>query len=100
MTISEIALAGRPAIFVPYPFHRDRQQELNARVLEQRGAARIVADDKQLGANLAKVLLELTADRTALVAMGQRAATAAMPHAAETIARLCLEAADARRGAA
>ena len=31
MTVSEIALAGRPAIFVPYPFHRDRQQEYNAR---------------------------------------------------------------------
>ena len=33
MTVSEVALAGRAAIFVPYPFHRDRQQELNARVL-------------------------------------------------------------------
>ncbi len=36
MTVSEIALAGRAAIFVPYPFHRDRQQELNARVIERR----------------------------------------------------------------
>ena len=35
MTVSEVALAGRPAIFVPYPFHRDRQQELNARVIER-----------------------------------------------------------------
>jgi UDP-N-acetylglucosamine--N-acetylmuramyl-(pentapeptide) pyrophosphoryl-undecaprenol N-acetylglucosamine transferase len=100
MTISEIALAGRPAIFVPYPFHRDRQQELNARVLAQLGAARIVFDDQNLGANLAKVLLELTVDRAALVAMGERAATAAMPQAAETIARICLEVADTGRIAA
>ena len=42
MTVSEIALAGRAAIFVPYPFHSDRQQELNARVIERRGGARIV----------------------------------------------------------
>jgi UDP-N-acetylglucosamine--N-acetylmuramyl-(pentapeptide) pyrophosphoryl-undecaprenol N-acetylglucosamine transferase len=100
MTVSEVALAGRPAIFVPYPFHRDRQQESNARVLEQLGAARIVADDECLGANLARVLLELTADRTALAAMGRRAAGAAMPHAAETIAQICLEALETRSGAA
>src|SRR5271166_3455077 len=25
-TVSEVALAGKPAIFVPYPFHRDQQQ--------------------------------------------------------------------------
>ena len=62
MTVAEMALAGRPAIFVPYPFHRDRQQELNARVIERRGGARIIFDDEQLGANLAKVLEELTAD--------------------------------------
>ncbi len=56
MTVSEIALPGRAAIFVPYPFHRDRQQELNARVLERRGGARIVPDDEHLGENLASGL--------------------------------------------
>ncbi|HLW71757.1 MAG TPA: undecaprenyldiphospho-muramoylpentapeptide beta-N-acetylglucosaminyltransferase [Candidatus Binataceae bacterium] len=99
MTVSEMALAGRPAVFVPYPFHRDRQQELNARVLERLGAARIVRDDEQLGENLAKVLLELTADRAALAAMGQRAAAAAMPRAAQAIAQICVKAAQAGRSA-
>lgn len=93
MTVSEVALAGCPAIFVPYPFHRDRQQELNARVIERRGGARIVADDEQLGENLAKVLDELTANRARLYAMGGCAAAAAMPQAAEKIAALCLAAA-------
>lgn len=100
MTVSEVALAARPAIFVPYPFHRDRQQESNARVLERLGAARIVFDDENLGANLAQELLALTVDRTALAEMGQRAAIAAMPHAAETIAQICLETAQARSIAA
>jgi UDP-N-acetylglucosamine--N-acetylmuramyl-(pentapeptide) pyrophosphoryl-undecaprenol N-acetylglucosamine transferase len=90
MTVSEIAFAGRPAIFVPYPFHRDRQQELNARVIEKRGGARIVIDDEHLGENLAKVLDELTADRARLCEMGRTAASVAMPHAAERIAALCL----------
>ena len=90
MTVAEVALAGCPAIFVPYPFHRDRQQELNARVIARRGGARIVYDDEQLGENLAKVLDELTAERPRLRTMGQAAASVAMPHAAEKIAALCL----------
>jgi UDP-N-acetylglucosamine--N-acetylmuramyl-(pentapeptide) pyrophosphoryl-undecaprenol N-acetylglucosamine transferase len=91
MTVSEVALAGRPAIFVPYPFHRDRQQEFNARVLERRGGARIVADDDHCGENLARELCELTSDPPRLVAMGQRAHEAAMPEATAKIARICFE---------
>ena len=82
MTVSEIALAGRPAIFVPYPFHRDRQQELNARVLERRGGAVIVADDERLGENLAAALRELVADPARLMRMAAQARTAAKPDAA------------------
>ncbi|HVB81535.1 MAG TPA: undecaprenyldiphospho-muramoylpentapeptide beta-N-acetylglucosaminyltransferase [Candidatus Binataceae bacterium] len=91
MTVSEVALAGRPAVFVPYPFHRDRQQELNARVLERRGAAVIVADDERLGENLAATLRELIHDPERLVRMAALARTAAKPEAARTIAQLCFE---------
>jgi UDP-N-acetylglucosamine--N-acetylmuramyl-(pentapeptide) pyrophosphoryl-undecaprenol N-acetylglucosamine transferase len=100
MTVSEVALAGRPAVFVPYPFHRDRQQELNARVLERRGAAVIVADDERLGENLAAALRELTADPARLVRMGAQARAAAKPGAARTIARLCFELCSTERAAA
>jgi len=89
MTVSEIALAGRPAIFVPYPFHRDRQQELNARVLERRGAARIVLDDDHLGENLATALQGLATDAAELVAMGAKARHAAHVDAAAKIAGIC-----------
>ncbi len=91
MTVSEIALAGRPAIFVPYPFHRDRQQEHNARTLERLGGALIVADDEHLGENLARAIHELTSDRPRLQAMAQRTLSAAKPDAAQSIARACLE---------
>jgi UDP-N-acetylglucosamine--N-acetylmuramyl-(pentapeptide) pyrophosphoryl-undecaprenol N-acetylglucosamine transferase len=89
MTVSEVALAGRAAIFVPYPFHRDHQQELNARVLERRGAARIVPDDEQLGENLAKVLSELAPDSAIRRTMGDRARAVGRPDAAAAIARIC-----------
>jgi len=91
MTVSEIALAGRPAIFVPYPFHRDHQQEYNARTLERLGGALIVADDETLAENLAHAIRDLAADRQRLQAMAQRTLKAAKPNAAATIARTCLE---------
>jgi UDP-N-acetylglucosamine--N-acetylmuramyl-(pentapeptide) pyrophosphoryl-undecaprenol N-acetylglucosamine transferase len=91
MTVSEIALAGRPAIFVPYPFHRDRQQELNAGTLQRRGAALIVRDDDNLGENLARAIRELAGDRPRLRMMAEHALAAAKPDAAATIARACLE---------
>ncbi len=100
MTVSEIALAGRPAVFVPYPFHRDRQQELNARVLERLGAAIIVADDERLGENLAAALRELTADPARLVRMGAAARAIARPDAADTVARICFELGAEERAAA
>ncbi|MGH8011136.1 MAG: undecaprenyldiphospho-muramoylpentapeptide beta-N-acetylglucosaminyltransferase [Candidatus Binataceae bacterium] len=99
MTVSEIALASRAALFVPYPFHRDRQQELNARVLERLGGARVVHDDDRLAVNLAAMMDELTAQPARLVEMGRRAAIAAKPEAAARIARACYEVAQ-RKGAA
>ena len=95
MTVSEIALAGRPAIFVPYPFHRDHQQEYNARTLERQGGALIIADDENLGVNLARAIGELIADRPRLRAMAERTLSAAKPDAAATIAKACLEIAEA-----
>lgn len=100
MTVSEVALAGRPAIFVPYPFHRDRQQELNARVLERRGAAIIVPDDERLGDNLAAAIAELAADPARLVRMAEAARTAAKPGAAHAIAQVCFELCPKERAAA
>lgn len=91
MTVSEVALAGRPAIFVPYPFHRDHQQEHNARTLERLGGAIIIADDEALAGNLANAIRELSADRARLQAMAQAASNASKPNAAAAIARTCLE---------
>jgi UDP-N-acetylglucosamine--N-acetylmuramyl-(pentapeptide) pyrophosphoryl-undecaprenol N-acetylglucosamine transferase len=100
MTVSEVALAGRPAIFVPYPFHRDHQQELNARVLERLGGAIIVRDDDRLPENLASTLRELVAGPARLIEMGRRARQAAHDDAAARIARVCFEVAGVERKAA
>ena len=95
MTVSEIALAGRPAVFVPYPFHRDQQQEYNARVLSRVGGAVIVADDEHLGENLAEVLQRLSARPECLQEMGRRSRQVSIDNAAGRIVRLCFQVADA-----
>jgi len=100
MTVSEVALAGRPAVFVPYPFHRDRQQEFNARVLQSRGAAIIIKDDDALADNLARVIPELMSDPARLAEMGKRAREAARPDADVAVARICAEIVAQRSGTA
>ena len=94
MTVSEIALAGRPAVFVPYPFHRDHQQEHNARVLARVGGAVIVADDERLGENLAQILQRLSARPECLQEMGRHAHQASIGDAARRIVHVCFQVAD------
>jgi UDP-N-acetylglucosamine--N-acetylmuramyl-(pentapeptide) pyrophosphoryl-undecaprenol N-acetylglucosamine transferase len=91
MTVSEIALAGRAAIFVPYPFHRDHQQEHNANVLANVGGAVIVADDPELPVKLVGMLKRLTAEPECLWEMASRAHQIAIRDAAERIVRICFQ---------
>lgn len=51
--LSEIAVCGKPAILVPFPHATDNHQEKNARVLEEAGAACLVADSELSGQRLA-----------------------------------------------
>ncbi|MBF6567746.1 MAG: undecaprenyldiphospho-muramoylpentapeptide beta-N-acetylglucosaminyltransferase [Candidatus Binataceae bacterium] len=95
VTVSEIALVGRPAIFVPYPFHRDRQQEHNARVIERAGGALVIRDDEHLAENLTRAIPELMADSTRLARMARAAKSVGRPDAAARIAEICFQAADA-----
>ncbi len=94
MTVTDIALGARAAIFVPYPFHKDFQQLHNARVIEKRGGAIIVRDDEQLASNLARELDTLIRNPARLDEMGLRAHQAAHPDAARHVARICFEVAE------
>jgi len=44
-TVAEVATAGRPAIFVPYPHHKDQQQKMNADVVADSGGAWVMTED-------------------------------------------------------
>ena len=94
MTVTDIALGARAAIFVPYPFHKDQQQVHNARVIEKRGGAIIVRDDEQLAPNLARELEALISNPSRLDEMGLRAHEEAHPDAGRHIAKICFEIAE------
>ncbi|WP_284676150.1 glycosyltransferase, partial [Serratia marcescens] len=83
LTVSEIAAAGLPAIFVPF-MHKDRQQYWNARPLEEAGAAKII-EQPQFNADVVAELL-VSWDRKTLLAMAEKARAVAIPDATERVA--------------
>ncbi|HFK4477513.1 TPA: undecaprenyldiphospho-muramoylpentapeptide beta-N-acetylglucosaminyltransferase [Citrobacter sedlakii] len=84
LTVSEIAAAGLPALFVPFQ-HKDRQQYWNALPLEKAGAAKIL---EQPQFTVDAVVNTLSGwDRDVLLEMAQRARATAIPDATERVAK-------------
>lgn len=84
LTVSEIAAAGLPALFVPFQ-HKDRQQYWNALPLEKAGAAKIL---EQPQFTVDAVVNTLSGwDRDVLLVMAQRARATAIPDATERVAK-------------
>ena len=67
-TIAELSSVGRPALLWPYPHHRDRHQEKNARYLEEKGAAIVFVDEEPRNIALRIEDLFLTAGKIAEMA--------------------------------
>ncbi len=44
-TVAEVSVAGRPAIYVPYPHHKDQQQKKNADSIADHGGAWVMTED-------------------------------------------------------
>ena len=71
-TVAELAQAGRAAIIVPYPHHKDRQQFFNGKLLQEVGAAVVVEQPDLTVSSLTSLLKGLMhGDR--LQKMGERA---------------------------
>ena len=87
-TIAELGVAGVPAVIVPYPHHRDRQQELHGRVLERVGAAIVLPDAEASTDRIAKAVDRILGDRDVLERMRNAALAFGRPDAARRLAEV------------
>jgi UDP-N-acetylglucosamine--N-acetylmuramyl-(pentapeptide) pyrophosphoryl-undecaprenol N-acetylglucosamine transferase len=87
-TVAEIAAAGKPAIFVPFPAAADDHQNVNARALERVGAAVVVEESNLEAAYLVETIAALIADATRLQSMSAAAKSLAHPKAVEEIVEM------------
>jgi UDP-N-acetylglucosamine--N-acetylmuramyl-(pentapeptide) pyrophosphoryl-undecaprenol N-acetylglucosamine transferase len=85
-TVAEIAAAGKPAIFVPFPRAADDHQRVNAEALARVGAAVVVEESKLEGVWLAETISALLQDPSRLANMSAAARSLAHPNAALDIA--------------
>jgi UDP-N-acetylglucosamine--N-acetylmuramyl-(pentapeptide) pyrophosphoryl-undecaprenol N-acetylglucosamine transferase len=104
-SLAELAMAGVPAVLVPYPHATGDHQLRNARAMARHRACRIV-DQREPGGHfderLAVALDDLLSDDALRGRMAGQMRSLAKPHAAEDVARaVCsLVGIDPRRAAA
>ena len=85
MTITEISVTGKPAIFIPFPFATENHQEYNARVLEGVGAAKIILDKDLNSEILSSTITEIIKDPDQLAQMAKNAERIAIPNVEDRI---------------
>jgi UDP-N-acetylglucosamine--N-acetylmuramyl-(pentapeptide) pyrophosphoryl-undecaprenol N-acetylglucosamine transferase len=96
-TLSEIAVLGKPAIFIPYPSAADNHQEKNGDYYVSGGGA-VQFNQKELTAKqLGETILQLINNQEKLNSMGAAMKRLAFPDAAEKIVACCLEQIEKRR---
>ena len=84
-TVAEVTVAGRPALFIPFPYAADDHQTQNARFLADAGAAEIIPQSELSGSVLAGRLAEWADRPERLERMAARSRSLGRPRAAEAI---------------
>jgi UDP-N-acetylglucosamine--N-acetylmuramyl-(pentapeptide) pyrophosphoryl-undecaprenol N-acetylglucosamine transferase len=88
-TVAELAVCGKAAILIPYPFAAHNHQWINAQKLVERGAARMIEDKALNGPSLAEAILDLYSHPEELKKMEERIQQVGRPRAAEEIVNHC-----------
>lgn len=91
LTVSELAVAGRPSILVPYPYAVDDHQTANGRYLVDQKAALMVQQNELNKDSLAKMLQELINDYSRLERMAIAARSVGKPESTRQVADHCME---------
>lgn len=85
MTITEVSLLAKPAIFVPYPYATENHQEYNAKVLANIGAAKIILDNDLKYDILNSKIQEIIMNKDLQAKMSQNAEKIAIPNVEDRI---------------
>ncbi|MCX5745831.1 MAG: undecaprenyldiphospho-muramoylpentapeptide beta-N-acetylglucosaminyltransferase [Proteobacteria bacterium] len=93
-TVAELAIAGKPAIFIPYPHAADNHQERNAREMADKGAALSFPQAALTATTLADALRPLIVDPAKRRAMSDAMRALGKPGAAAAVIDWCLAAAE------
>jgi len=91
LTVSELAMAAKPAIFVPLPHAVDDHQTKNAMYLVSRGAAKLIKQNEFNGTTLAQMLNSLFISDSVVQSMSKAAHDAAHADATIKVAKTCQE---------
>ncbi len=90
-TLAELAVLGKPAVLIPYPYAADNHQEKNAEFYVQGGGALMYIEKELTAKILADKLVQLLGDREQLQKMSTAMQSRAFPQAAERIVDECLD---------
>lgn len=91
LTVSEIAVVGLPAIFIPYPYAIDDHQTQNAHYLADVGAAEIVQETEFKDGHLDAALRNVITNATKMESMATAAKAAGKHGVARCAVALCEE---------
>jgi UDP-N-acetylglucosamine--N-acetylmuramyl-(pentapeptide) pyrophosphoryl-undecaprenol N-acetylglucosamine transferase len=83
-TVAELAVLGKRAVLVPYPYAADNHQEYNARSLAERGGVEVIVQKDLAATGLAAAILKFSRS-------GREAPSPMPSSAAEEIVRACKE---------
>ena len=92
LTLAEVCAAGIGSVLVPFTQAVDDHQTKNAQFLVERGAAVLLKQDEHLADRLCDTLRDLAATPENRMTMAEAARALSMPHAAERVADIVLEA--------
>ncbi|MBI4534308.1 MAG: undecaprenyldiphospho-muramoylpentapeptide beta-N-acetylglucosaminyltransferase [Candidatus Melainabacteria bacterium] len=91
MTVSELAVSGTPALFVPYPYASADHQTYNARYMVLQGAAQLILQSRLTAETLVDEVCKLLKDEARLGQMRRRMLLLGKPQAAKDLACQVIE---------
>lgn len=85
LTVAEVTVCGKPAVFIPFPHATGNHQYFNAKAVADHGGAIIIEEDDLTDERLVAEILKLKNDSSKLKAMGEKSRECASVDAVDII---------------